>query len=279
MKLDLSPSIKVFQGEASGQGGARFVAWRAEVDLKDKSLKVLSHLSYDRSGREGASSMAKKNKSVLAVNGGYFDMQSSPAKTYSLVLQNGKVLSPNINRITRGARQYFVARSAFGITRDGKLKINWIVHQDGKVLALDQPYSKLLERGETPRFDAPEWDAFNAIGGGPRLVENGQENITYDDEVFFGSGFPNDENYSRCALGFTRDNKLIFVVTDALEPEISTGLTLRGLTKVLLDAGCIEAMNLDGGGSETLVVNGKVINSPSDGKERPVTSIVGIVKS
>jgi exopolysaccharide biosynthesis protein len=41
--------------------------------------------------------------------------------------------------------------------------------------------------------------------------------------------------------------------------------------------GCIEAMNLDGGGSETLVLGDQAINHPSDGRERAVTSILAIV--
>jgi len=48
-------------------------------------------------------------------------------------------------------------------------------------------------------------------------------------------------------------------------------MTLEELAGELVRLGAVEAMNLDGGGSTTMVVAGRVRNSPSDGRERPVS--------
>jgi exopolysaccharide biosynthesis protein len=83
--------------------------------------------------------------------------------------------------------------------------------------------------------------------------------------------------YPRAAIGYTRDNHLILFATDGKQPFISMGLTLARLAEEMKKLGCVEAMNLDGGGSETLVLDGRAINHPSDGRERRITSIFAIV--
>jgi exopolysaccharide biosynthesis protein len=275
ISFELPKSIRVFEGKSAGASGEAFTVWRVDMDSSDKDLRFLPFVSSDASGREPASVQAQKAGALVAVNGGYFDMAGSPAKTYSLVLQNGKVLRENIGLVMRGARQYFVTRSALCIDKNGKLSIAWIHHHNGKIYQFENPLSFVAGKDAPAVEYANEWNVENAIGGGPRLIQNGQERITYDEEVFLGAGFPNEANYSRCAVGFTRSNKLIFLVTDSNPPE-NTGLSLHQVAQMFLQLGCVEAINLDGGGSETLVVNGKVLNRPSDGSERPVTSIFAV---
>ena len=276
LSFHLPKSIHVFEGKSRGARGEAFTVWRVEIDGSNKNLKVIPFVSNDPSGREPASTQAKHAGALVAVNGGYFDMAGSPAKTYSLVLQNGKVLRENIGVVHRGARQYFVTRSAFGSNKNGDFSIAWVHHHDDKIYQFENPVS-FINGKDAPIIEySKEWKVENAIGGGPRLIQNGSERITYQEEVFFGSGFPDEANYSRCALGFTRRNKLIFLVTDSNPPD-NTGLSLHQVAQTLLQLGCVEAMNLDGGGSETLVVNGRVLNKPSDGSERPVTSILAIL--
>jgi exopolysaccharide biosynthesis protein len=265
--FDLPSSIRVYEGTARAAGGQAFRAWRVDVDFSDRTLKAQPFLADDPSGRALPSVQAQRVDALVAVNGGYFDMDSVPAKTYSLVMRDGQVLCSNVNRVRRGRRTYFVARSAFGVTQNHKFDISWIVHDGDKVLALKQPFSQTVGEAETPVVEnAREWKVQNAIGGGPRLLENGRESITYDEEVFFGSGFPSEQNYSRCAVGYKPNGTMVFLVTDRMDPRISAGLTLHGTAQTLLQLGCKDAMNLDGGGSETLVVNGRVLNQPSDGQ-------------
>jgi len=277
----LPPSIEVYEGQSRGEQNELFRAWRVEIDYSDETLQARALLSSDPSGRETTSAMAQKVKALVAVNGGYFDMQGSPAKTYSLVLRDGTILSPSVERVRRGSQQFFVTRSAFGIREDRTFDIAWVGNKNGKTYAFDAPILKPMKNGDSLAEQysrAHLWDAQEAIGAGPRLIQNGKIHITFDEELFPGSGFERDVNYPRCAVGYTAQNKIILFVTGYKRGENYVGLTLPQLAKTLRELGCVEAMNLDGGGSETLVVNGALLNRPPDGTLRAVTSIFAIVR-
>lgn len=119
----------------------------------------------------------------------------------------------------------------------------------------------------------------DAVGGGPRLIHDGKIEISYEEELFPGSGFPNDANYSRAAIGGTQNGHLILFATGQKTDGNSTGLTLLQLAKELKTMGCVQAMNLDGGGSQSLVVKGRCINRAGNDPERPVTSILAILSN
>lgn len=90
----------------------------------------------------------------------------------------------------------------------------------------------------------------------------------------------------RTAVGTNRNGRYFYlVVVDGRQPFYSEGATLTELAQLLIDQGAFVAMNLDGGGSSTLVVEGddgkpKILNSPIDhyipGTERPVGTHLGI---
>ena len=66
----------------------------------------------------------------------------------------------------------------------------------------------------------------------------------------------------RSAIGYTADGNLIMVAVDGREGS-SVGMTLMQLANFMKKAGCINAMNLDGGGSTVMYVNGQVENNPA----------------
>ncbi|MFC4076016.1 phosphodiester glycosidase family protein [Salinithrix halophila] len=110
-----------------------------------------------------------------------------------------------------------------------------------------------------------------AVGGGAMLVKNG-EISNHDD----GAVHP------RTAVGFSRDGKkMILTAVDGRSKE-SRGMTLWELARWMKEQGAWTAINLDGGGSTTLIARElgqeglKVINTPSDGRERPVPNGIGI---
>ncbi len=110
-------------------------------------------------------------------------------------------------------------------------------------------------------------DADFILGVGPRLVANGRVNVTADEE-----DFPADIRVGRAprsAVGITKDGKYLLAVVDGRQSH-SVGLTLTDWARLLVKFGARDALNLDGGGSSDLVINGDVQNSPSDGQERLV---------
>jgi exopolysaccharide biosynthesis protein len=81
----------------------------------------------------------------------------------------------------------------------------------------------------------------------------------------------------RTALGWNK--KYFFLVeVDGRQLDVSLGMTFTQLAKYMLDLGCEQAMNLDGGGSATLWAFGAVKNSPSEGQERPAPNALVVVK-
>jgi exopolysaccharide biosynthesis protein len=104
------------------------------------------------------------------------------------------------------------------------------------------------------------------------LVQNGEIKISNNEErKFAGRAAFNHE--PRTAIGYTKDQKLIVLVCEG-RSDTAAGLTLIQEAEILKDLNCIEALNLDGGGSSCMLINGKETNSPSSkGVQRPVPSV------
>lgn len=109
--------------------------------------------------------------------------------------------------------------------------------------------------------------AVDVLGGNPMLVVNGT--VQYADVEGSGGYFAANP---RTAVGLTADNRLLVVVVDGREYGYSAGMTLRQLADFMTSLGARDAINLDGGGSSTMWLNGLVANRPSDPTERPVSS-------
>ncbi len=120
----------------------------------------------------------------------------------------------------------------------------------------------------------PDWmRAYSMLGGGPQLIKGGQIAIT-DKQEKMAAGFATDR-HPRTAIAKLESGKLLLVTVDGRQPGISTGMSLYMLTDLLLEFGAVEAINLDGGGSTTMVVHNKIVNRPSDQTgERPVSDAI-----
>lgn len=104
----------------------------------------------------------------------------------------------------------------------------------------------------------PNWDNVNhIISGGPYLVKDSQVFVDVAEQKLGAIGGRNP----RTAVGYTSDNNLIIVTVDGRE-KASVGMTLYELAGFMKSIGCYNAMNLDGGGSTVLYVNGRVVNHP-----------------
>ncbi|MDD8025367.1 MAG: phosphodiester glycosidase family protein, partial [Acidobacteriota bacterium] len=78
--------------------------------------------------------------------------------------------------------------------------------------------------------------------------------------------------HPRTAIGVRADGTIVLAAVDGRQPGLSVGMTIPELAGLMVDLGCVDALNLDGGGSTTMVVKGEVVNSPSDpGGERAVS--------
>jgi hypothetical protein len=106
-----------------------------------------------------------------------------------------------------------------------------------------------------------------AMGGGPTLVAGGKP--------WHWPGFW-QLRHPRSAVGWNKD--FIFMVEVDGRQISSIGMTFAELATYMIKLGCEEAINLDGGGSATLWVDGRVVNSPSQGYERPSANSVVLME-
>lgn len=110
------------------------------------------------------------------------------------------------------------------------------------------------------------------VGGTPRLIRNGVATVEWAAESI-GSAFSYDR-HPRTAVGFNQDSTKLYLFTvDGRQAGYSVGMSLYELADYMLEWYVYQGVNLDGGGSTTMVVRGNVVNSPSDaGGERAVAN-------
>jgi Phosphodiester glycosidase len=132
-----------------------------------------------------------------------------------------------------------------------------------------KPGTKVETRTEVTYDPKPVFVPDFVLGGGPRLIRGGKVAPPPDPGIY-SPGFA-DARHPRTAVGVRADGRVLLVTVDGRQPEISVGMTIAELAGLLRELGAVEAINMDGGGSTTMVVGGKVVNSPSDlTGERPV---------
>jgi hypothetical protein len=224
-------------------------------------------------------------RKFACINGGFFGTNTS----YSLSMYNGTVSAVNIKALTRSYNgtntSYYPTRAAFGLKTDGTPEVAWIYHVgtgNGTIYSYPSVSPNFLNSAPqaVPSANFPTgaavWNVNSAIGGSPMLIKNNNINITDEEELIV---IDNNSSRARSAIGFTNSNKVVILAVEGNNPNGGTGLTLAELAQVMKDMGCAGAINLDGGGSTSLIVNGTATVKPSDsGGERPVITAL-ILKS
>lgn len=83
--------------------------------------------------------------------------------------------------------------------------------------------------------------------------------------------------HPRTLAGVTKQGSLILATIDGRDPGVTVGANMFEAAQLMKWLGARNAINLDGGGSTTMVVKNKVVNRPSDGAERPVGDALLVV--
>ena len=118
-------------------------------------------------------------------------------------------------------------------------------------------------------------DALESIGGTPLLLRDGKPAYDNASTAFVQAQHP------RTIVGWTKHGETLLVTVDGRQVGHSAGMTIPEAARMMLKLGAVDAINLDGGGSTTFVVRGKVLNKPSDrlvligGKTREVKVAAG----
>ena len=271
---NLPESIRVFEGVNEE---IPLTAWYALINLKDANLKVDVVASDDSSGRETVSSFAEDLGACLVVNGGYFRMDLNPTKHVGLLAIDDEILQNSTNSVTRNTQKYYIARGAVGIDESGNVDIAWVSTYNNSLFEWKEPLANTPQKPimKPDISDANRWEFPDVLSAGPVLIQNGTIRVTSEEEVFFGTSIP--KIHPRTAVGYTKKGELLLVVVDGRQLQ-SRGVNLIELAEIMKSLGAVEALNLDGGGSSSMVVNGVLLNKPVGSTvQRAVMSAISVV--
>ena len=282
--------VKIFKSPAKLQE-RNAIAFIAEVSPDGPGFSVWG---INDPRLEGSSDVLKTPSQVYAsegepavvINGGYFYSDSGKNYAASLAVNDGKLLSPNINYASEDwVKVYNPTRAVFLAHKDGSYEAAWSYYASASShwvydTPADNSYSKDPLKQPDANFPVKgtKLDAVSGIGGGPVLLKGGEVRNTYVEEMFDSGGInPTSPNNPRTAIGIKADGHLVLFVCEGRNqtPEVP-GFTTEEVALILKDYGCTDAINLDGGGSTMMLVCGRELIKPSDGSERPVASCVYI---
>ena len=266
--------------------GKPAVAYIAVADMnavKWDVWSVKSDLSYKTDESYCTPSQVyDSEKCPVIINGGYF-FWSDGNYTSSLAVSSSKLLAYNINYASEDwVSIYYPTRAAFLQKKNGTFDACWTyAASNGLHYTYQVPADNSYDRAplEVPSASFPEkavpFEAETAIGGGPVLINSGKVVNTWEAELFAVGGVEPTTSQPRTAIGVTADKKMIMFVCEGrnMTPGVK-GMTTAEVADILKQLGCVEAINLDGGGSTCMLVNGNETIKMSDGSQRSVASVV-----
>ena len=278
---------------------APFRAYYLIADLKDKKLDFTVDTTFGR--RFTPTQFYQKNdQPLVVVNGTFFSFATN--QNLNVVIKNGKLVGYNIHSIPGRGKDTLTYRhpfgSAIGISKKREADILWTYTDSIQKYpyALHSPVDfikdsiakpsleYIIQRTSTMRpisgrFEpmGNRWKVKTAIGGGPVLIQKGEIKITNNEELKFAGKAINDK-HPRTAMGYTKDGKLIILMIEGRNT-VAHGATLMEEAQILKNLGCWEALNLDGGGSSCMLINGKETIKTSDKEGQRAVPAVFIIKS
>ena len=275
-------SVKVFESEGTYNDSA-FRAFYVQINTNNKSLELGMDTTVGRRITP-LQFQERLNNPLVVVNASFFEFKNNT--NVNVIVKEGNIVAYNMHNIPgKGKRDTLtylhILGSAIGMTKSGKLDIGY-TYTDSSLDAVyfrQQPMPPFRDSSAELQLDnmhlkgLKPWKVKWAVGGGPVLVRDAQMKISNEEERKF-AGKAIYDRHPRTAMGYTRDGQLIIMAIQGRMKGIAVGATLGETAALLLDLGCYEAINLDGGGSSCMLVNGKETIKPSDPTgERPVPAV------
>lgn len=125
--------------------------------------------------------------------------------------------------------------------------------------------------------DGNIWSSFpNIVGGAPVLISDGKAVKDFTSERLPDSF--SKERRPRTAVGINREGHWLVVAVDGNNHENSIGMSIEELVVFMVELGCVHALNLDGGGSSTFVLEGNYVNAPGGAISKNPEDLLGIEK-
>ena len=182
-------------------------------------------------------------------------------------------IASNHNAVLAINGDYYGARQSGYVLRNGQIYRNSSGSREALAILKNGDFQFVTE-GDVSLDDLQQNGALQVFSFGPTLLKNGSIAVSENEEV----GMAMASN-PRTAIGRLGKNHYVFVVSDGRTEE-SAGLSLYQLASFMKSLGVSDAYNLDGGGSSTMVFQGKIINNPTTNghsiEERAVSDILYI---
>ncbi|MBI2273400.1 MAG: phosphodiester glycosidase family protein [Bacteroidetes bacterium] len=264
------------------------IAFYVSADLHEKSLQFATQTGNGK--RLTPTQYYEQEKQpMLVMNTTFFEFVHN--SNLNVVIKDGSLRAYQVHTLPLKGKDTLTYRhvfgSAIGISRKRRADVAWLYTDSAARYAYASqqpvkpwkdsiPHHSLQQMLQSGKFS--KWKMETAVGGGPVLVQNGAINITNNEELKFAGKAINDK-HPRSAMGYTADGLLIFLAIEGRFPGKAEGATLTQTAKMLQQIGCIEALNLDGGGSSCLLVNGKQTITPSDKEGQRAVPAVFVIKT
>ncbi|PWV56153.1 phosphodiester glycosidase family protein [Chitinophaga sp. S165] len=270
----LPAAIRVYETTDS-LDGRPFRAFYLKAPASDPSLTFETRTGNGKRYTPDEYVSMESGKVYAIVNTTFFSFADN--SSLNMVVSKGKTMADNqltdtIKTFDGHPQIIYPTQGVFGILPGGKPDIAWIypAGKNKEAYAYDAPNAPQNGIWTRPsRKNGKRWTAVEAAGGGPVLlpyISSVQENRFAWHEM---------DMHPRTAIGYTADNNVIILAVEGRHPGVAEGATLIQLARILRSLGCVEALNLDGGGSSSLVAGNQATILPSDKKgQRPVPAVL-----
>jgi len=274
-----------------------FIAYYASISLKNKDFIFDTDTSKRRrlTPREF---YHRLDSPLLVVNGTFFSFITH--QNVNAVMSNGRLIAYHEHTVkgsgADSVNYYHPFRGALGINKKHKPDVAWLFTdstrrypyafqhvrpsvKNKKNFIVINELEPRIHRWFMPwkkRGITKKWKMETAIGGGPVLIQNGNIRISSKEERMFAN--TEDTKHPRTAMGYTEKDLIILCIQGRM-PGIAAGAGLTQVAQIFKDLGCIEAINLDGGGSSCMLINGKETIKPSDAAgQRAIPAVFYVLK-
>ena len=258
----LAPGVEQYINYAYAKDGKQMVYYVATADITRDDVVVQT--SYLKQHENGVMGMDKLTNQIAYANQKY----TNPNDEHFISEYYNVVAGVNASFYNMTTGQPMGITYIDGVSFGTPSYDNFFaILKDGKTAVID--YAKNLGNYVDENGESTIWQA---AAGSQWLVRDGK------DVTAGASGDYNTQRHSRTCVGVTAEGKVVLMVLDGRQEPFSCGGSMHELAQIMLEAGCVAAVNLDGGGSTTYASRPEgsdkveVINRPSDGSERSISS-------